>query len=570
MSKNLAKLQTLYDIKKSFLENCDNGPVFTGPLPVRIVPDKKYWHTFLGFEVASQIGVPACALMTGKGIALASQLGFDILTYKTIRSSAHAPHAHPNIVYVDVPYQLDSSLLGETVQTTTEIPTTTEQLAIANSFGNNSGAPDCVQTDIEYARNSLSDGQVLIVSVFGEEQQKRTIEQDFVYTAQLAYEAGAQVIEANVSCPNVTCVGGALYLDVEKVYTIGRALVQALPNVPILIKVGFFPDKETQKKTMLAAHRAGIVGICGINSVRMRVVDEDNNPAFDVNRLYAGVSGEPIRALAMTFINNSVTICQQEKLDLTILATGGIMNAHYAKMFLKAGAHVALTATGMMWNPYLAAQFHELTYHEALSTHAYSAREQLALKLFDIGAIKFGEFKLKSGIISPIYIDLRVIISYPEVLKLLSECMWEQLKQCDFDLICGVPYTALPIATTLSITHNKPLIMHRKEKKDYGTCKMVEGVFKPGQRVVIIEDLITSGASILETVSLLEQEKLVVDEVVVLIDREQGGKRYLNEKGYKVHSIFTIFEILSILERAKKIHRSMIVHVHQFIREHQF
>lgn len=174
-------------------------------------------------------------------------------------------------------------------------------------------------------------------------------------------------------------------------------------------------------------------------------------------------------------------------------------------------------------------------------------------RLFEIGAVKFGEFKLKSGGISPIYVDLRVTISYPEVLKMVAEAMWEQIKNLNFDLICGVPYTALPIATAISLEHNKPMIMRRKEVKDYGTRKAIEGAFKPGQTVLVVEDLVTSGSSVFETVEPLNFEKLKVSDIMALLDREQGAKKHLADKNLALHAILTMTELLNTLEKENKI-----------------
>ena len=177
----------------------------------------------------------------------------------------------------------------------------------------------------------------------------------------------------------------------------------------------------------------------------------------------------------------------------------------------------------------------------------------IMLALYEIEAIKFGSFLLKSGITSPIYIDLRLIVSYPKLLKEISEALFQKIRGLSFDLICGVPYTALPIASCLSVTHNIPMVMRRKEAKEHGTKKMIEGSYQPGQTCLIIEDLITSGMSIMETAAPLQEVGLVTEEAVVVLDRQQGGKQKLEEKGMRVHSLFTMAELLQTLKEEAKI-----------------
>lgn len=172
--------------------------------------------------------------------------------------------------------------------------------------------------------------------------------------------------------------------------------------------------------------------------------------------------------------------------------------------------------------------------------------QNLIHALYQIGAVQFGEFTLKSGAISPIYINLRKIISYPTLLKQIADAIQEKTSGIQSDLICGVPYTALPIATCISLDHQIPMVMRRKEKKDYGTKQLIEGVFKPHQTCLVIEDIITTGGSIIETCADLENAELVINQVIALVDREQGGMTALLEK-YPTSAVLTLSEILSTL-----------------------
>lgn len=170
----------------------------------------------------------------------------------------------------------------------------------------------------------------------------------------------------------------------------------------------------------------------------------------------------------------------------------------------------------------------------------------LALALYQIGAIQFGDFTLKSGQSSPLYINLRKIISHPFLLRHIANAMWETIQPFSCDLICGVPYTALPIATCLSLDHALPMVMRRKEIKDYGTKQRIEGDFKSKQRCLVVEDVITTGMSILETTQDLISAGIAVTDVVALIDREQGGVATL-QKQFRVHTVLTVSTLLNTL-----------------------
>ncbi|MGE3920275.1 MAG: orotate phosphoribosyltransferase [Gammaproteobacteria bacterium] len=169
----------------------------------------------------------------------------------------------------------------------------------------------------------------------------------------------------------------------------------------------------------------------------------------------------------------------------------------------------------------------------------------LIKQLYAIQAIQKGEFTLKSGQKSSVYVDLRQIVSHPDVLHSVADLLWQKIHHVEADLICGVPYTALPIATAISLLYNIPMVMVRKESKDYGTKKMVEGYFEAGQRCILIEDVVTTGSSIITTINHLKDVGIVTTQVAALVDREQGGREALKEIGCEFTSVCTLKEILA-------------------------
>jgi uridine monophosphate synthetase len=191
-----------------------------------------------------------------------------------------------------------------------------------------------------------------------------------------------------------------------------------------------------------------------------------------------------------------------------------------------------------------------------MSSNSTLSSSELALQLFEIGAIVFGTFTLKSGVTSPYYIDLRRIISYPTLLEQVSELMYTQVMNNSnkkFQIVCGVPYTAIPLATMLSVKNKIPMVMRRKEVKAYGLGKIIEGVYEKGNNCLVVEDLITSGLSISETITPLKEVGLNVTDIVVLIDREQGGKKRLEEQGLTLHAVLKITVMFEIYRKENKI-----------------
>jgi len=189
----------------------------------------------------------------------------------------------------------------------------------------------------------------------------------------------------------------------------------------------------------------------------------------------------------------------------------------------------------------------------------------LAEGLVRTGCVKFGSYTLKSGQVSPFYIDLRLLASHPQLLALAAGAYLKILHGLEFDRVAAIPYAALPIGTAISLQSGLPLIYPRKEVKEYGTKSPIEGKCVPGERVVVVDDLATTGGSKFTAIDQLQAAGLVVQDVVVLIDRMGGAREALAEAGYRLHAVLTMDTLLAHWEMVGLVAGEQIDHARAFL-----
>jgi dihydroorotate dehydrogenase len=313
-----------------------------------------------GKQIGFPIGVSASILTrNSKNIKFFAERGFDILTYKTVRSVRHDAHPVPRWEFLR---NGDESLLPPFVQPVVAdpeaLPEDPDSFAMANSFGIPSDPPSVWQPDVALARSYLRPDQLLVVSVVGTttgKDNKHALAEDFSHTARLAEEAGADVVEANFSCPNTPSnPSGLLYQHPNHAGRVAKAIAEAI-SVPLWVKIGYVTGKELTN--LLNALQPHIAGIVAINAIQMPVVNKLGDQYFPgPGREVAGVSGSAIRDHAKSVIEEVVAWKAQLGVDIDIIAVGGVTSPSDVYTYLSLGATAVTSCTGAFLNPNLAVE----------------------------------------------------------------------------------------------------------------------------------------------------------------------------------------------------------------------
>ncbi|MGE4001411.1 MAG: dihydroorotate dehydrogenase [Planctomycetaceae bacterium] len=299
--------------------------------------------SFLGRKVGSPLGMPAGPLLNGKWILYYASLGFDVLTYKTVRSSYRECYPLPNLLPVRTG-QLEG---GER-----ELEAAARMGGSwAVSFGMPSMQPDVWRRDIEWTRARLRSDQVLSVSVVGTAQPGWTIDEladDYALCARWAVESGADCIETNFSCPNVCSRDGQLYQEPTPAGIVAQRVREAIGTTPYILKIGHFTDRESASQ-LLKSVAPYVDGLAMTNSVAATVRDAAGNVLFDGQK--RGICGDATRQASVTQVRMFAQIMEEWGRPLALIGVGGASTAEHVEEYLDAGAESVHIATAAMLDP---------------------------------------------------------------------------------------------------------------------------------------------------------------------------------------------------------------------------
>ncbi len=347
-----------YDPNKSYEDNYDQGPFGAFSDGEVLTQEGEPQEDFLGQKVFTPFGIPAGPLVNSAFCKAAFEKGFDICVYKTVRSSTFPCHPFPNILAV----KIEGDLTLEKAQNKLIADNNySEPLSITNSFGVPSKEPAVWQEDARKAISAAGLGQVLVLSFMGTVREGQTPEEfiaDYALAAKQSKETGAKILEANLSCPNIGNEGLVCY-NLEMTERVAEAIRKEIGDIPLILKVGYYTSDEDLKKLVeIAAKYAQ--GIAAINTVQAEIVDKDGNQALPgKNRLRSGVCGASIKWAGLSMVKRLKQLIANGQQSTAIIGVGGVTKPEDYFELKNAGADAVMSATGAMWNPYLAKDIKE-------------------------------------------------------------------------------------------------------------------------------------------------------------------------------------------------------------------
>ena len=353
---NISMLTPFYDPNKSYEENFKQGPfgAFADGEIVKNKGEPKF--DFLGFKVNSPFGIAAGPLINGKFCQAALDKGFDIVIYKTVRTRQYPCHPWPNVLSVDV---LEGLTPGKDDIKLVANNNFQEPLSITNSFGVPSYPPEFWQKDIAKVVGNLRPGQVLVGAFQRTKNAMPDLGEyikDFVLAARLMKETGVQAMEVNFSCPNEG-TSELLCYDVARSAEVIKAIKNEIKSVPLIVKISYFKDQQLLENFVKEVGPL-VQGIATINTVFAEIVNKEGGLALP-GRTHSGVCGHAIKWAGLDMVKKLKKLRDGLGFSYTIIGVGGVMNADDFFEYRSAGADVVMSATGAMWNPYLAKEIKE-------------------------------------------------------------------------------------------------------------------------------------------------------------------------------------------------------------------
>ena len=333
-----------YDPAQSYQWNYDHPPE---PVEIDIPEVPGHWQ-FAGVKIASPLGIPAGPLLNGRWCLYYASLGFDFLTYKTVRSVERECYPLPNLQPV-----ICGQIYGDEDHLAA---TDTMNGSWAVSFGMPSKSPEFWRKDIESTRAKLSKEKILSVSVVGTNQEGWSIDQlahDYAQCARWAVESGADCIETNFSCPNVSTCDGQLFQNPNEAAIVAAHVREAIGQTPFLVKIGQV-NSNGEAAHLLAALSPYVSGLAMTNSVAVTVADEANKLLFDGQP--RGICGSAILEASIQQTELFARLIGASTLDVEIIGVGGVSTANHVQRYLTAGASSIHLATAAMINPLVGVQ----------------------------------------------------------------------------------------------------------------------------------------------------------------------------------------------------------------------